>query len=67
MKFQACAVCGAPGAVPIKGETFRLSHKCVSAEVKNLSGWRCAACCEVGTLRDPQDPNGRWTQRVLSL
>jgi len=32
--------------VPFKGETFRISHKGVSAEVKGLSGWRCSSCGE---------------------
>ncbi len=38
MTHQACANCGAPSAVAFKGETFRVSHKGVSAEVKGLSG-----------------------------
>ena len=40
MRHQSCANCGAPGTVPFKGETFRISHKGVSAEVTGLSGWR---------------------------
>src|SRR5260370_339610 len=44
MRYQACANCGAPGAVPFKGETFRISHKGVSAEVAGLSGRRCSSC-----------------------
>ena len=47
MKDQACAACGAPGTVPFKGETFRLSHQGESSEVKNLSGWRCSPCGEI--------------------
>lgn len=47
MRQQACANCGAPGAVAFKGETFRVSHKGVSAEVKGLSGRRCSACGEI--------------------
>lgn len=47
MKYRACAVCGAPSAVPFKGETFRLSHRGVSAEVKGLSGSRCSTCTEI--------------------
>lgn len=47
MKHQACANCGAPGAVPFKGETFRVSHKGMSAEVEGLSGWRCSPCGEI--------------------
>ena len=47
MKYPACAVCGAPGAVPFMGETFRLSHQGVSSEVKSLSGCRCSACGEI--------------------
>lgn len=46
MRCQACASCGATAAVPFKGETFRISHKGVSAEVKGLSGWRCSSCGE---------------------
>ena len=46
MRHQSCANCGAPGTVPFKGETFRISHKGVSAEVKGLSGWRCSSCGE---------------------
>lgn len=46
MRYQACASCGATAAVPFKGETFRISHKGVSAEVKGLSGWRCSSCGE---------------------
>ena len=46
MRNQACANCGAPGAVPFKGETIRISHKGVSADVKGLSGWRCSSCGE---------------------
>jgi HTH-type transcriptional regulator/antitoxin MqsA len=33
--------------VPFKGETFRISHEGVSAEVKRLSGWRCSSCREI--------------------
>jgi HTH-type transcriptional regulator/antitoxin MqsA len=47
MRYQACANCGAPGAVPFKGETFRISHEGMSAEVKGLSGWRCSSCREI--------------------
>jgi HTH-type transcriptional regulator/antitoxin MqsA len=47
MRRQACADCGAPGAVAFKGETFRVSHEGVSAEVKGLSGWRCSSCGEI--------------------
>ena len=47
MRQQACANCGAPGAVAFKGETFRVSHKGVSADVKGLSGRRCNACGEI--------------------
>ena len=47
MRHQACANCGAPGAVAFKGETFRISHKGVSAEVKGLSGRRCSSCAEI--------------------
>jgi HTH-type transcriptional regulator/antitoxin MqsA len=46
MRNQACANCGAREAVPFKGETFRISHKGVSAEVKGLSGSRCSSCGE---------------------
>ena len=46
MRYQSCADCGAPGALPFKGETFRISHEGVSAEVKRLSGWRCSSCGE---------------------
>ena len=47
MRHQACANCGAPGAVAFKGETFRVSHKGVSAEVRGLSGRRCSSCAEI--------------------
>lgn len=47
MKYRACAVCGAPSAVPFKGEPFRLSHSGVSAELKGLSGSRCSTCAEI--------------------
>ena len=47
MRQQACANCGAPGTVPFKGETFRISHKGMSAEVKGLSGRRCSSCEEI--------------------
>jgi HTH-type transcriptional regulator/antitoxin MqsA len=47
MRQQACANCGAPGAVAFKGETYRVSHKGLSAEVKGLSGRRCSACGEI--------------------
>ena len=47
MRHQTCANCGAPGAVAFKGETFRVSHKGLSAEVKGLSGRRCSDCAEV--------------------
>jgi HTH-type transcriptional regulator/antitoxin MqsA len=47
MRHQACANCGAPGAAAFKGETFRISHKGVSAEVKGLSGRRCSSCGEI--------------------
>ena len=47
MRYQACANCGAPGAVPFKGEKFRISHKGVSAEVEDLSGQRCSSCGEI--------------------
>jgi HTH-type transcriptional regulator/antitoxin MqsA len=46
MKSQACASCGAAGCVPFRGETFRISHKGLSAEVKGLSGWLCSPCGE---------------------
>src|SRR5713101_6337734 len=46
MRYLTCANCGAPAAVPFKGETFRVSYKGVSAEVKGLSGWRCSSCGE---------------------
>ena len=44
MRYQACASCGVPGAVPFKGETFRISHEGVSVEVEGLSGRRCSSC-----------------------
>ena len=47
MKYQVCANCGAPGAVPFKGETLRVSHKGMSAEVNGLSGRRCSSCGEI--------------------
>ena len=47
MRYQACADCGAPSAVPFKGETFRVSHQGLSAEVKGLSWRRCSSCGEV--------------------
>jgi len=47
MRRQTCANCGAPGAVVSKGETFRVTHKGVSAEVKGLSGRRCSSCGEI--------------------
>ena len=47
MRHQACANCGAPGAVAFKGETFRVSHKGLSVEVKGLSGRRCSDCAEI--------------------
>ena len=47
MKDQACANCGAPGAVVFKGETFPVSHKGASAEVRGLSGRRCSSCAEI--------------------
>ena len=47
MRDQACANCGAPDAVPFKGETLRVSHKGVSAEVNSLSGRRCSSCGEI--------------------
>ena len=47
MRYQACANCGVPGSVPFKGETFRISHKGVSVEVKGLSGRRCSSCGEI--------------------
>ncbi len=47
MRHQSCANCGAPGAVVFKGETFRVSHKGASAEVRGLSGRRCSSCAEI--------------------
>ena len=47
MRHQACANCGAASAVPFKGETFRISHKGISADVKGLSGRRCTSCSEI--------------------
>ena len=47
MKTRMCANCGSSGCVPFHGETFRISHKGLSAEVKGLSGWRCESCEEV--------------------
>ncbi len=47
MRSQPCASCGAAGAVPFKSETFRITHKGVSAEVKGLSGRRCSSCGEI--------------------
>jgi HTH-type transcriptional regulator / antitoxin MqsA len=47
MKHHVCGSCGASGAVPFKGETFRISHKGLSAEVKSLSGRRCSSCEEI--------------------
>src|SRR5260370_25737291 len=47
MRYRACANCGAAGAVPFKNETFRISHKDVSADVKGLSGRRCSSCSEI--------------------
>jgi HTH-type transcriptional regulator/antitoxin MqsA len=47
MRHRSCANCGAPGAVAFKGETFRVSHKGVSAEVRGLSGRRCSSCAEI--------------------
>lgn len=47
MRYQACANCGVRGAVPFKGETLRVSHKGVSAEVSGLSGRRCSSCGEI--------------------
>jgi HTH-type transcriptional regulator/antitoxin MqsA len=47
MRYQSCANCGAPRAVPFKGETFQVSHQGSSAEVKGLSGRRCSSCGEV--------------------
>ena len=47
MRHQACANCGAPGTVAFKGETFRVSYKGLSAEVKGLSGRRCSSCGEI--------------------
>jgi len=47
MRYQACANCGAPGALPFKGETFRISHQGVSAKVERLSGRRCSSCGEI--------------------
>ena len=47
MRSQACVNCGAPGAVPFKGETFSVSHKGASAEVRGLSGRRCSSCAEI--------------------
>ena len=47
MRYQACADCGAPGAVPFKGGTFRISHKGMSAELEGLSGRRCSSCGEI--------------------
>jgi HTH-type transcriptional regulator / antitoxin MqsA len=47
MKHHACANCSAPGAVPFKGETFRVSHMGLSDEVKGLSGQRCSSCGEI--------------------
>ncbi len=47
MKYHVCANCGAPGAVPFRDETFRVSHQGVSADVKGLSGRRCSSCGEI--------------------
>ena len=47
MRRQTCANCAGPGGVAFKGETFRVSHKGVSAEVKGLSGRRCHSCGEI--------------------
>jgi HTH-type transcriptional regulator/antitoxin MqsA len=33
--------------VPFKGQTFRISYKGASAEVKGLSGRRCPSCGEI--------------------
>ena len=47
MKYQMCANCGAPGAVPFRDETLRVSHQGVSVDVKGLSGRRCSSCGEI--------------------
>jgi HTH-type transcriptional regulator / antitoxin MqsA len=47
MRYQACASCGAPGALAFKGETFRISHQGMSTEVEDLSGRRCSSCGEI--------------------
>ena len=47
MRHQSCANCGAPGAVLFEGETFRISHKGLCAEVEDLSGRRCSSCGEI--------------------
>lgn len=46
MKLRACAACGTSAMIPFKNETFRISHKGLTAEVRGLSGRRCSSCGE---------------------
>ena len=47
MKSQPCTSCGTAKTARFKNETFHVSHKGLSLEVKGLSGWRCAGCGEI--------------------
>lgn len=45
---RRCVNCAAQqGLVRFKGEDFTVKHGGASTVVKNLTGWRCAACGEV--------------------
>jgi HTH-type transcriptional regulator/antitoxin MqsA len=47
MKNRSCTSCGGSERVPFRGETFRISHRGLSAAVNGLSGWRCDDCGEI--------------------
>ena len=47
MKARACANCGHTPSAHFESETFHITHKALSAEVKGLAGWRCSSCGEI--------------------
>jgi HTH-type transcriptional regulator/antitoxin MqsA len=47
MKVRACANCGQTPIGHFENETFHITHKAQSIDVKGLAGWRCPSCGEV--------------------
>ena len=47
MKVRACANCGHTPVAHFENETFHITHKSLSVDVKGLAGWRCPSCGEV--------------------